>query len=96
MYAPSKVKKVWDLADAMGYSDYFPNKNGGYITDDHYFINKIINIPTINIIHLDPDSPNGSFFRHWHTVKDDLESIDRATLQVVGRVVAHVVYTEKS
>ena len=59
-------------------------------------VDKIINIPTINIIHLDPDSPNGSFFRHWHTLNDNLESIDRATLQVVGRVVAHVVYTEKS
>jgi hypothetical protein len=95
MYAPSKVKKVWDRADAMGYSDYFVNERGGYITDDHYYINKIISIPTINIIHLEEESPSGSFFRHWHTVNDNLEHIDKNTLQVVGNVVMNVVYYEK-
>lgn len=95
MYAPSKVKKVWDAADTMGYGDYFVAERGGYITDDHYFINKIINIPTINIIHLDPESANGSFFDHWHTVNDNLEHIDKATLQVVGEVMLNVIYYEK-
>jgi Zn-dependent M28 family amino/carboxypeptidase len=95
MYAPSKVKKVWDIADDMGYGDYFVNERGGYITDDHYYINKIINIPTINIIHLDTESENGSFFQHWHTVNDNLEHIDKATLQVVGNVMMNVVYLEK-
>lgn len=95
MYAPSKVKKVWDMADAMGYSDYFADRNGGYITDDHYYINKIANIPTVNIIHLDNNSPNGSFFSHWHTVSDNMDYVDKATLQVVGRVVMSVVYLEK-
>jgi Zn-dependent M28 family amino/carboxypeptidase len=95
MYAPSKVKKVWDIADDMGYGDYFVNERGGYITDDHYYINKISNIPTINIIHLDTESENGSFFQHWHTVNDNLEHIDKATLQVVGNVMMNVVYLEK-
>ncbi|HSG67560.1 MAG TPA: M28 family peptidase, partial [Bacteroidales bacterium] len=96
MYAPSKVKKVWDLANDLGYADYFVDEKGGYITDDHYYVNKIINIPTINIIHLDDNSPNGSFFRHWHTLNDNLESIDRGTLQVVGTVMMNVVYRERS
>ena len=95
MYAPSKVKKVWDMADNMGYGDYFVNEKGGYITDDHLYINKIINIPTINIIHLDPESDNGSFFQHWHTLNDNLEHIDKYTLQVVGNVMMNVVYLEK-
>jgi len=95
MYAPSKVKKVWDRAETMGYDDYFLNDRGGYITDDHYYINKIINIPTINIIHLDKESVNGSFFQHWHTIDDNLEHIDKNTLGVVGNVLMNVVYLEK-
>lgn len=95
MYAPSKVKKVWNVAARMGYDDYFVDERGGYITDDHYYVNKIINIPTINIIHLENESVNGSFFEHWHTVNDNMEHIDRTTLNVVGRVVMEVIYFEK-
>jgi Zn-dependent M28 family amino/carboxypeptidase len=95
MYAPSKVKKVWNVAARMGYDDYFVEERGGYITDDHYYVNKIINIPTINIIHLDNESVNGSFFDHWHTVNDSMEHIDKLTLNVVGRVVMEVVYYER-
>ena len=83
------------MAGTMGYGDYFLDERGGYITDDHYYVNKIINIPTINIIHLDNESQNGSFFPHWHTVNDNLENIDKTTLNVVGRVVMQVVYHEK-
>ncbi len=95
MYAPARVRKVWNLAADLGYGDYFVKESGGYITDDHYYINTIINIPTINIIHLDPQSANGSFFEYWHTLNDNMEHIDRATLGVVGRVVLHVVFNEK-
>lgn len=95
MYAPARVRKVWNLAADLGHGDYFVNETGGYITDDHYYINTIINIPTINIIHLDPASANGSFFDHWHTMNDNMDHIDKNTLGVVGKVVLHVVYNEK-
>ncbi len=95
MYAPSRVKKVWDMAEELGYGKYFPRERGSYITDDHYYVNNIANIPTINIIHLDPKSVNGSFFDHWHTVNDNLESIDRSSLKIVGTVILNVVYREK-
>lgn len=94
-FAPSRVKKVWDLADQLGYGDYFPYEKGGFITDDHYYVNSILNIPMINIIHLDPNSANGSFFDHWHTLSDNLENIDKYTLNVVGIVVMNVIYREK-
>jgi Zn-dependent M28 family amino/carboxypeptidase len=95
MYAPSRVKKVWNLAAGLGYQSYFPEEYGGYITDDHYFVNTIANIPTINIIHLEKDSQSGSFFEHWHTTSDNMEHIDPITLKVVGTVVLNVVYREK-
>lgn len=95
MYAPSRVKKVWDIAAGLGYESYFPQEYGSYITDDHYFVNTIANIPTINIIHLEDDPESGSFFKHWHTMNDTMEHIDKNTLTIVGKVVLHVVYREK-
>ena len=95
MYAPSRVKKVWNMAAELGYGIYFPEEYGSYITDDHYFINTIANIPTINIIHLEKEAETGSFFTHWHTLGDNMEYIDRNTLKIVGTVVLNVVYREK-
>ncbi len=94
MYAPTKVKKVWDMAEKLGYEKHFPREKGGYITDDHYYVNTIIDIPTINIIHLNPESINGSFFPHWHTLNDNLDHIDKNTLGIVGEVVLSVVFHE--
>ncbi len=93
-YAPDITKKVWAIAGEIGYGDYFVFDNGGYITDDHYFINDIAQIPTINIIHLDPASVNGTFYDHWHTVNDNLEQIDRSTLKVVGQTVLETIFRE--
>jgi len=94
-FAPDKVKKVWDIAHELGYQEYFLNEQGGYINDDHYFINEMANIPAIDIIHLDSQSSNGSFFEHWHTSGDSIDKIDKNTLGVVGRVVVVVIFKEK-
>ena len=93
-YAPDIVEKVWSIAQSIGYADYFLDETGGYITDDHYFVNTIAEIPTINIIHLDDNSANGSFYDHWHTVEDNLDQIDPATLKIVGQTVLTVIYRE--
>jgi len=93
-YASRIVKKIWSVAGKLGFIDYFILEDGGYITDDHYYINEIIKIPTINIIHLDKNSTNGSFFDHWHTVGDNMDNIDSETLRVVGLTVLNVVYNE--
>jgi hypothetical protein len=94
-FAPDKVKKVWDVAAGLGYQDYFTSGKGGYINDDHYFINEIRKIPAIDIIHLDPNSSNGSFFEYWHTTGDTFDKIDKTTLRIVGEVVTKVVFSEK-
>lgn len=93
-YAGFVMDLIWDYASDLGYSDYFVNQQGSYITDDHYFVNTIANIPTIDIIHLDRESSNLSFFEHWHTVNDNLENIDKSTLKMVGNVVMTAVYNE--
>jgi len=90
-YASSVVKNIWTTASEIGYSDYFIFEQGGSITDDHVFINKIINIPTIDIIHLDRNSQTG-FYPYWHTLKDDMNSIDKNTLKAVGQTLLTVIY----
>jgi len=93
-FAPDKVKKVWKIAHDIGYDKYFLEEIGGYITDDHYYINQYRKIPAINIIHLDNNSPNGSFFPHWHTVNDDMNHIDIKSLEIVGNTVLAVIFRE--
>lgn len=88
------VDLVWKTASDMGYRNIFIDEPGGQITDDHYFVNKYAKIPSIDIIHLDPNSKNKSFFDHWHTVNDKMEHIDKQSLQIVGNVLMNVVYNE--
>lgn len=91
-YAPHIVRKVWNKAQSLGYESYFPQQQGTYVNDDHLYVNKYANIPMIDIIHQDLTSSNNAFFEYWHTVKDNMETIDKATLGVVGEVVMAVVY----
>jgi len=93
-YARYVVDLVWYTALNLGYGDTFVNRDGGGTTDDHVFVNRIANIPSIDIIHLDPKSSNHSFFEHWHTVSDNMDQIDKNTLGIVGQVLMAVVYNE--
>lgn len=92
--APDVVDKVWTVAERLGLSDLFRRSDGGYITDDHYYINNLTQVPTVDIIHYDPQLPKG-FCDTWHTQADVLEAISPATLGAVGKVVMTVVYAEK-
>ena len=87
------LKKVWKTAHQLGYNDYFVYKMGPAILDDHYFINTIANIPTIDIIEFDQATESG-FNKHWHTHADDMNNVDRNTLKAVGQTVTNVVYNE--
>lgn len=92
-YAADIVKMVWDKANRIGYSSFFLYERGGPITDDHLPINQILNIPTIDIIHLDRNSETG-FYPGWHTSFDNLDQIDPYTLKAVGQTVLTVIYEE--
>lgn len=93
-YASDIVSKVWAKAAQAGYSSYFLNEQGPPIDDDHLYINKIMNLPAIDIIHLDKSSATG-FYPYWHTTKDNMASIDRNTLKAVGQTLMKVVYEER-
>jgi hypothetical protein len=93
-YAAGIVRNIWSAANRIGYSDFFLFEEGPYITDDHLYVNRIMNIPTVDIIHLDRASNTG-FYPYWHTTKDNLASIDRGTLKAVGQTLLTVVYEDK-
>ena len=93
-YAPAVVDKVWAAARAAGYSHYFPNKQGGMITDDHVPVNKKAGIPCIDIIPFYPDCEQSSFGPTWHTIHDDMSHIDRNTLRAVGQTILQVLFSE--
>jgi Zn-dependent M28 family amino/carboxypeptidase len=95
MYAPGVLKKVWNTAHRAGFKQYFFFEQKGYIDDDHKPINEIMKIPTINIIHMDDASSNGSFFDHWHTIHDNMDAISKESLHVVGQTILTVIYEEK-
>lgn len=92
-YAAQVVDIVWRTAAQIGYGNYFPDRDGGYITDDHLPVNRIAKIPCIDIIPYF-DGPSG-FGPTWHTVSDDMEHIDKNVLKAVGQTVLQVVYNEE-
>lgn len=92
-YAQGIVNKVWSMAARIGYMSYFTGEivEGG-ITDDHLYVNKLANIPSIDIIHY--HEPLGDFGHFHHTLEDDMDVISKNTLKVVGEVVLATIHSE--
>lgn len=94
LYAKNVVDRVWKAATIAGYSSMFPQADGGTITDDHVPVNQA-GIPCIDIIPCYPDCEQSNFGPTWHTISDDMEHIDPATLKAVGQTLLQVLFTEK-
>ncbi len=92
-YASSVTQKVWDVANQIGYSSYFPYKKTNPITDDHYYVNILAKIPAIDIIEYDETTPS-NFNKHWHTQQDNVQNIDKNTLKAVGQTLLEVLFRE--
>lgn len=88
-YAPDVVARVWSAARSLGYSQFFSVRRSDPVVDDHYYMNQYPQLKAINVI--DYRAGTG-FFEHWHTHEDDLEQIDRGTLQAVGETVLAIIY----
>lgn len=88
IYASEAQKKIWDIANRIGYSSYFTFKQEGAITDDHMEVIKYRKIPTVDIINLQYTG----FGTHWHTHNDNINIIDKNTLKAVGQTVLQTLY----
>lgn len=93
-FAPSIANKVWSIADMCGYGNIFINSTGGAITDDHVYINRV-GIPCIDIIE-NNNVVTRSFPPTWHTLEDNMNNIDKNSLQAVGETVLQTIYMERN
>jgi glutaminyl-peptide cyclotransferase len=71
-------QEIWDVAEELGYADYFIPTEKYRILDDHIpFIE--IGIPSVDIIDFD--------YEYWHTVADTADKVSEESLEIVGRTV---------
>ncbi len=84
--------RVWRAAEAEGV-ERFVNELHGAVNDDHLNI-ALAGIPCIDIIECG-NPQTGSFPPHWHTMSDNLDAIDPATLGDVGKTLMRVIYEER-
>lgn len=85
-YAANYQQQIWRSAEQLGYGALFSNQQSYPITDDHYYINYLAGIPTVDIIHYDMRNATGFPF-WWHTRQDNMDNVSKSTLQAVGEVV---------
>jgi hypothetical protein len=90
-FAPGITDNLWKTAESLGYGNIFVNEATPEILDDHYFVNSIAHIPMVDIVQNDG---NISFFQHWHTVSDDINSVSRESLATVATVVMKTLYAD--
>lgn len=96
-FAPSIVKKVWAIGGELGYGQHFVFLPAQPIQDDHYYVNVLRGVPTIDIIHLAPDPQNNRIFHpSWHTHDDTMENIDPKVLKAVGQTLMEVIHRENA
>lgn len=88
-YAPGLVDKLWTAASALGYGHIFVADETDEILDDHYYVNSLAGIPMVDIVQ---NSGTTSFFEHWHTVTDDLNSVSGDALRTVATVTMKTIY----
>lgn len=93
-YAQSVLVRTWEAARYADAAEYFPNTDGGYITDDHVPMNETARIPTIDIIPFYAEG-NSTFGPTWHTTQDTMENIDPAVLRAVGQTLIQLLSEEE-
>lgn len=88
-FAPGLTDKMWNAAAALGHGNIFVNQETDPILDDHYYVNRLAGIPMVDIVQ---NSPGISFFEHWHTTTDDLNSVSADALRTVATVTMKTIY----
>jgi hypothetical protein len=75
--APEVVERVWRTAREIGLRRHFPERDTGYITDDHVPLLQA-GIRAIDVIDMD--------YPAWHTTGDTVDKISARSLENVGRL----------
>lgn len=94
-FAGDIMNRVWKIASECGYGEYFPTERTKPIIDDHYYVNALARIRSIDIIHYDA-STSSNFWKHWHTHDDTIDKISKNSLKAAGQTVLEVIYREQS
>ncbi len=93
-YAPTVTDRVWQYAHALGYSKAFPDNVVEGITDDHINVNRYAKINMIDIIEY--ENSDGNFFSPtWHTHNDDINHIDKNSMQAVGQTLLQTLWQQQ-
>ncbi|HUF76587.1 MAG TPA: M28 family peptidase [Longimicrobiales bacterium] len=82
------VRKVQRAAERLGYGAYFPDRVGPRLVDDHVPLLDA-GLATANLV----DFSYGPGNSYWHTPDDTPERLSAATLEIVGEVVAELIYS---
>lgn len=90
LYAAQYNDIVWETAAKAGHADRFVDRRGGAINDDHLSLLKA-GIPTVDIIEMRMDG-EGGFNPTWHTLDDNFDNIDPATVAAVGDVMTKLIF----
>lgn len=90
---PSLVNHVWSAAARAGHGDKFVNRTGVAVNDDHLHLLRA-GIPAIDIIEC-ANPVTGAFNPTWHTMSDNIDNIDTASLRAAGETVSYLIYSEK-
>ncbi|HTA27188.1 MAG TPA: M28 family peptidase [Bacteroidia bacterium] len=93
-FAPQIVNKVWGIAAQLGYGNYFTHDRTTPTIDDHLYVNKLANIPTIDIVAYDVKTRDYPYYHHKHS--DNMSVIDKTTMNVVGTTLMNIIYREKN
>lgn len=75
--APEVVERVWSTARRIGLRRQFPERDAGYITDDHVPLIRA-GLRIIDVIDVD--------YPYWHTTADTPDKISAVSLANVGRL----------
>lgn len=88
-YCSGALNKMWSAAAALGHDKIFESTETDPILDDHFYVNRMANIPMLDIVQ---NNRECSFFPHWHTVNDNMEHVDRNTLRITAEVILKTIY----
>jgi Zn-dependent M28 family amino/carboxypeptidase len=77
--------QIWKVAERLGYSRYFLNREVAYEDDHLPFVRA--GVPAVDLI----DFNYGPGNRYWHTAEDTLDKVSAGSLQIVGEVVLEAV-----